>query len=46
MVMINSGGAAGSGAGASPTEPQDAKEAAPTEPDKADNSVTGLKSAP
>ena len=45
MVMINSGGAAGSGAGASPTEPQDAQEAAPTEPDKADNSVTGMKSA-
>jgi type VI secretion system secreted protein VgrG len=45
LVMINSGGAAGSGAGASPTEPQDAEEADPTKPDEADNSVTGLKSA-
>ncbi len=45
LVMINSGGAAGAGAGASPTSPQDAKEAAPTKPDEADNSVTGHKSA-
>lgn len=44
-VLINSGGAAGSGAGSSPTAPQDAKEAAPTKPDDADFSASGLKSA-
>jgi type VI secretion system secreted protein VgrG len=46
MVMINSGGAAGSGAGSHPASPQDAKDAAPTKPDEADDSVSGLKSAP
>jgi len=46
MVMINSGGAPGSGAGASPTAPKDAKEANPTKPDEADDAKTGQKSAP
>jgi type VI secretion system secreted protein VgrG len=45
MVMINSGGAAGSGAGSSPTAPEDAKEANPTKPTEADDAVTGQKSA-
>jgi type VI secretion system secreted protein VgrG len=46
MVLINSGGAAGSGSGSSPTAPQDAKEAQPTKPDMADDAKTGHKSAP
>jgi type VI secretion system secreted protein VgrG len=46
LVMINSGGAAGSGAGSSPTEPQDAKEAKPEKPTEADDSKSGSKSAP
>jgi type VI secretion system secreted protein VgrG len=52
IVMINSGGAAGSGTGASPTAPQDAaapedaKEAKPTKPTLADDSKSGYKSAP
>jgi type VI secretion system secreted protein VgrG len=46
LVNINSGGAAGSGSGASPTAAQDAKEAKPTEPDKADDHKTGQKSTP
>lgn len=46
MVMINSGGAAGSGSGSSPTAPTDAKQASPTKPDEADDAVTGQKSAP
>jgi len=52
LVMINSGGAAGSGTGASPTAPQDAaapedaKEAKPTKPTLADDSKSGYKSAP
>jgi type VI secretion system secreted protein VgrG len=52
MVLINSGGAAGSGSGSSPTAPKDAaapddaKEAKPTKPDMADDSKSGLKSAP
>jgi type VI secretion system secreted protein VgrG len=46
MVMINSGGAAGSGSGSSPTAPQDAQEAKPARPDLADDAVTGQKSAP
>src|SRR5262249_22956153 len=52
MVLINSGGAAGSGSGSSPTSPEapaapeDAKVAKPTVPTKADNAVTGQKSAP
>jgi type VI secretion system secreted protein VgrG len=45
-VMINSGGAPGSGAGSSPAAPQDAKEAKPTDPAEADESKSGLKSAP
>jgi len=45
-VLINSGGAAGAGAGSSPTEPQDAEEAQPTEPDMADDHKTGQKSTP
>jgi type VI secretion system secreted protein VgrG len=46
MVMINSGGAAGSGSGASPVAPEDAQEAKPTDPTEADHSTSGLKSAP
>jgi type VI secretion system secreted protein VgrG len=46
MVMINSGGAAGSGAGAHPTAPDVAKEAKPAQPDVADDAKTGQKSAP
>ena len=52
MVLINSGGAAGSGSGSSPTAPNDpdppddAKEAKPTKPDQADDSKTGYKSCP
>ncbi|MGB9178333.1 MAG: phage baseplate assembly protein V, partial [Pyrinomonadaceae bacterium] len=52
MVLINSGGAAGSGSGSSPTAPNDpdppddAKEANPTKPDQADDSKTGYKSCP
>jgi len=45
MVLINSGGAAGSGSGSSPTAPQDAEEAKPTEPAKADDAKSGQKSA-
>ena len=44
MVLINSGGAAGSGSGCSPVAPEDAKEAAPTEPNVADDSSSGSKS--
>ena len=44
LVNINSGGAAGSGAGANPVDPDQPEEAAPTEPDEADNSETGQKS--
>lgn len=52
MVLINSGGAAGSGSGSSPEAPKDAKppadakEAQPTKPTVADDSKTGQKSAP
>jgi type VI secretion system secreted protein VgrG len=52
MVLINSGGAAGSGSGSSPKDPKDAKEpevpkeAKPTDPAMADDSKTGQKSAP
>ncbi len=46
LVTINSGGAAGVGAGSSPTAPQDAAEAAPDEPHQADDSETGQKSTP
>jgi type VI secretion system secreted protein VgrG len=45
MVMINSGGAAGSGSGSSPDSAQDPTEANPTEPDVADDSKSGQKSA-
>jgi len=45
-VLINSGGVAGVGAGANPTSPQDATEAAPQEPQPADDSKSGQKSAP
>ena len=38
MVMINSGGAAGSGCGSSPTNP-----AAPKDPDQADDGSKGTK---
>jgi type VI secretion system secreted protein VgrG len=41
LVNINSGGAPGSGSGSSPTAPQDAKEAAPTEPAVADDAKAG-----
>lgn len=50
MVLINSGGAAGSGSGSSPEAPKDAKapkdalDANPTKPTEADSSVTGKKS--
>jgi type VI secretion system secreted protein VgrG len=58
MVMINSGGSAGSGAGCSPAAPQspappaeptkaqDAVKAAPIVPTVADSSKTGFKSCP
>ncbi len=44
MVLINSGGAAGSGSGSSPAGPADAKKANPTAPVVADDSKTGQKS--
>jgi len=46
MVLINSGGSAGSGSGSHPTAPTDAQKAAPTDPETADDSVTGYPSAP
>ena len=45
MVMINSGGAAGSGGGSSPDSAQDPTQANPTEPTVADDSKSGQKSA-
>ena len=45
MVMINSGGAAGSGPGASPVDPAAAKMAQPTDPDQALDGYSGSKSA-
>ena len=45
-VLINSGGAAGSGTPAQPAGPDDAKEAKPIEPDVADDSKSGKKSMP
>jgi type VI secretion system secreted protein VgrG len=45
MVMINSGGAAGSGSGSSPESAQDPAKANPTKPDEADDSKSGQKSA-
>jgi type VI secretion system secreted protein VgrG len=41
MVLINSGGAAGSGSGSSPTAPKDALIAAPVAPAGADNAKAG-----
>jgi type VI secretion system secreted protein VgrG len=46
MVLINSGGAAGSGAGSNPAAPQDAAEAAPVEPNMDNFSESGQKSCP
>jgi type VI secretion system secreted protein VgrG len=48
LVNINSGGAAGSGSGSSPSAPEDAKEAQPKEPEKAhqDKPKSGQKSTP
>jgi type VI secretion system secreted protein VgrG len=52
LVLINSGGAPGMGAGSNPTPPEDAyapedaREAQPDDPAAADDSVTGQKSAP
>jgi type VI secretion system secreted protein VgrG len=46
MVMINSGGAAGSGAGCRPMSPEDPQKANPTAPTAADDSQTGRKSTP
>jgi type VI secretion system secreted protein VgrG len=45
LVMINSGGAAGSGSGSSPQSAQDPDKADPTEPTEADDSKSGQKSA-
>jgi type VI secretion system secreted protein VgrG len=44
MVLINSGGAAGSGSGCQAEAPEAPKEAAPTEPTEADDSASGSKS--
>jgi type VI secretion system secreted protein VgrG len=44
MVNINSGGAAGSGSGCSPTDPDTAEEASPEAPAEAHDSDSGLKS--
>ena len=46
IVNINSGAGPGYGAGSSPTEPQDAAEAAPDKPDEADDSTSGQVSTP
>jgi len=45
MVLINSGGSAGSGSGSSPASPDAPTEAKPTEPTVADDSKSGQKSA-
>jgi type VI secretion system secreted protein VgrG len=45
MVMINSGGAAGSGSGSSPNSPTDPKQANPKDPTVADDSKSGQKSS-
>ncbi len=45
MVLINSGGAAGSGSGSSPDPALDPAQANPTEPTVADDSKSGQKSA-
>jgi len=44
MVLINSGGAAGSGGGCKPKAPKEAKKAKPAKPEIAHNSITGAKS--
>jgi type VI secretion system secreted protein VgrG len=44
QVLINSGGAAGSGSGSNPLSPGKAKEAKPVSPTVADDSKTGFKS--
>jgi len=44
LVLINSGGAAGSGSDSNPTAPTDAEPAAPTVPEVADDAQTGQKS--
>jgi type VI secretion system secreted protein VgrG len=44
MVLINSGGAAGSGSGSNPSSPDAAAEANPTKPTVADDSKSGQKS--
>ena len=44
MVMINSGGAAGSGSGSGPSSPTDPKQASPKDPTVADDSKSGQKS--
>jgi type VI secretion system secreted protein VgrG len=44
MVMINSGGAAGSGSGCSPASPGTAQKAAPIDPTEADDAKSGTKS--
>ena len=46
LVTINSGGAAGVGAGSGPQSVQDAQEASPTQPTAADSDKTGSKSTP
>lgn len=46
MVNINSGGSPASGSPPSPTGPTDASPDAPTEPTPADDSKSGVKSAP
>ncbi len=46
LVNINSGGAAGSGSGSSPTAPTDPPEISPPEPTPADGHKTGQKSTP
>lgn len=46
LVLINSGGAAGSGGGVTPEQPFNANQAQPKEPVHADKAKTGKKSAP
>ena len=45
MVLINSGGSAGSGSGSSPAAPSDASKANPPDPAEADDAKTGQKSS-
>jgi type VI secretion system secreted protein VgrG len=46
MVLINSGGSAGSGSGSNPTAPQVAALASAIQPSMADDAKTGMKSPP